>query len=315
MSNYQQDELARLFAQNMNIVQPNPSTPNQQFRFQQQQPAEQATTYSSMHYTPTAHLRPKAASEPSTSPVPFEHQQPNQPSQPDETYITDADLEATLIQNSINPSSLLASQIHLYRTADLTQRLRLLELWRIAPPEYGDAELADHANPHWPHTSMKLEEDMARLRYERRMQGREGQVQQPLASDAAMQDTNIDGAAAPEPPRILQSMQQHHLYHPPQHQMEAEPYMSTGYQQQASQHRLDPVYAAAAAPMAVGGWGGEPDPAVSSAQMRQDMENRYGAFEQARHFEHLQALNREVEESRAAELTGGAGARGEEMVM
>ena len=74
-----------------------------------------------------------------------------------------------LSMRGIDPSSLLPSQILLFQLAAPDQQSRLVELWRISPPEYtnyGNEELADQLGS-WQQTTLEQEEEMARLRYER----------------------------------------------------------------------------------------------------------------------------------------------------
>jgi hypothetical protein len=116
-----------------------------------------------------------------------------------------------LRQHSIDPSTLLPNQIELFANAQYEQRLRLLELWRIAPPSYPTQALRHEGAAHL--TSLELEAQRAKLRYEQ-------QMQQPRS------------VAIPET---------------------AEPYMLSGYEQQhsrqqdhrssLSQSAMDPVYA------------------------------------------------------------------------
>ena len=119
-------------------------------RFLQPEKQAQAATihYISNHYTPTAHLRPAGSdvvSEPSRSPPPPYN----------EAVMPDA-MEEVLRQHSVDPSALLPNQVHLFLNADDEQRLRLLELWRIAPPSY---PLEEHLNQGtWVSTSMEREE-------------------------------------------------------------------------------------------------------------------------------------------------------------
>ena len=172
MNSTQHDELAQLFAQNMQLSQQ--AAQHQQQQAQQmhrdpemveavtqisekEQSGGQPIAYISSHYTGTAHVRPTdVTSEPSQSPPPPYN----------ESFMPEAMAE-TLRQHSIEPAALLPNQIHLFLNADYEQRLRLLELWRIAPPSY---PLEDHLNGTWVTTSVQREEDLARARYERQQQ-------------------------------------------------------------------------------------------------------------------------------------------------
>ncbi|KAL9105239.1 MAG: hypothetical protein Q9187_008751, partial [Circinaria calcarea] len=80
------------------------------------------------------------------------------------------DTKEILIQNGINPSLLLPTQLVLFEQAASDQRTRLLELWRISPPDYtayGTQELSDELGG-WCRTTLEQEEEMARLRLQRK---------------------------------------------------------------------------------------------------------------------------------------------------
>lgn len=188
MSQGQHDELSQLFARNMNFSQPlpqHPATPDKQFFTQQ--PAQPQIIYSSQHYTGTYHLVPNEPVVQSRADSPL--------SMPVD------DFEDTLRRNNVNPASLSPSQIKLFANADYEQRLRLVELWRISPPDN-----ASHDSGAWSMTTLAEEEEMARLRSERRM------------NEQAQQNAYAET-------------------------QEAEPYVLSGY---ANAQRADPVYAASA---------------------------------------------------------------------
>ncbi|RMD41919.1 hypothetical protein DV735_g3225, partial [Chaetothyriales sp. CBS 134920] len=132
-----QDELISMMCQHMqlnSIQQPPqgasmPSTP-------QVSPHHAPITYITQHYHHSGHQAP---AEETTSSV----------------------LEAA----GVNTSGLLPSQMWLFKNADEQQKQRLIELWLIAPPTPGNqfpgAELGN-----WPQTSMEVEEEAARRRWE-----------------------------------------------------------------------------------------------------------------------------------------------------
>lgn len=194
------EELAQLFA-TMNFQQPlpqHPATPDKQFIMQQQQPPH--IIYTSQHYTGTAYLCP---SEPivdtrADSPLSF----------PVET------IDDLLRKNGIDPASLSPSQSKLFTEADYDQRLRLLELWHISPPENGNHAIAQLNKDTWPLTSLAQEEELAQLRYQRNLREREQQ-------DAFRRQHQVSRPGSSD----------------------AEPYVVSGY---ANNQRIDPVYAAAA---------------------------------------------------------------------
>ncbi|UPX17633.1 uncharacterized protein EKO05_0007975 [Ascochyta rabiei] len=264
-ANMQQDELAQLFAANMHLSQnaahqqqvQQESARLQQIQLEQarqqqqqiqqeqaQQPeAPKAIVYASSHYTHSHHVVPtRSASEP-----------------PAKTHIDMSELGAILLRNSINPELLFPSQVELFQNADDDQRLRLLELWRISPPQgrQGYPAGTDYNMSRqlydWPPTSLAQEESMAKLRYEKAQQ--DEQAREPSASPQA-----------------------------------AEPYMASGYDMLAqrdyeqSAHQsakqsnyypaTDPVYNSAASH---GLW-------QNKVGTISDMENNYGAYAYAREY-------------------------------
>lgn len=75
----------------------------------------------------------------------------------------DVPASTILEQLGINASALLPSQLQLFKNADGEQRQRLIELWQIAPPTYGNQMHPDSVS-NWPQTSMEKEEEAARYR-------------------------------------------------------------------------------------------------------------------------------------------------------
>lgn len=141
-----QEELSTLFSRNLNLhntyvapPQPEP-TPA----------AEEPIIYSiSQHYNHSAHIRPaRPASEP-----------------PQTDQLT---AEIILARHGVDSSALFPSQIDLFKTAAPEQQMRLVELWRICPPDYCPGNLAQDLGS-WPTTSFEQEESMAKLRYERQI--------------------------------------------------------------------------------------------------------------------------------------------------
>lgn len=274
----QQDELARLFSANLtlspspayqDVAQQQQQQQHHQHQQEQEQPSQpQPITYASTHYTHSHHVvhTPQSQSAPTT------------------TNLTAIDLESILLRNDINPNQLFPSQINLFQNADDDQRLRLLELWRISPPQ-GRQGMPDGLDYNlsrqlydWPPTSLAQEEAMAKLRYERMM---EEKVQQEEIArhqhelDQSM-DTGAGDSAATIAAREVLS---------PSH--DVEPYILSGYDMLArreyeesalSESRkynqaTDPVYA---------GNGGIWHKTVGGIQ---DMENQYGAYEAARFYD------------------------------
>src|ERR1700761_3909062 len=78
---------------------------------------------------------------------------------------TDTPASSVLEQAGINASALFPSQLQLFKNAGPEQRSRLIELWQIAPPTYGNQMHPDHLG-NWPETSIEREEEAARYRLE-----------------------------------------------------------------------------------------------------------------------------------------------------
>ncbi|KAH6629769.1 hypothetical protein C7974DRAFT_454688 [Boeremia exigua] len=246
-ANMQQDELAQLFAANMQLSQHMPQQVQQQ-QVQQQQPAPvqqqpepeaPKIVYASSHYTHSHHVVPsRSVSEP-----------------PARTHIEISELGAILLRNSINPEFLFPSQVELFQNADDDQRLRLLELWRISPPQgrQGYPAGTDYNLSRqlydWPPTSLAQEEAMAKLRYDKDQQEQQAARERSVSPQAA------------------------------------EPYMMSGYDMLAKreyeQSVKEPSYNQATDPVynntGNGLWQKNSD-SISS------MENNYGAFAYAREY-------------------------------
>ncbi|KAI9781957.1 MAG: hypothetical protein M1839_005550 [Geoglossum umbratile] len=102
-------------------------------------------TYSiSQHYHHSAHLASSAP--PSIAPSPA-LEEPN-------TDVVTA--EIILSRNGVDPSTLLPEQLSLFRRADVSQKMRLVELWRISPPNASAHELGN-----WAQTNLQQGEGMA----------------------------------------------------------------------------------------------------------------------------------------------------------
>ncbi|KAK5133098.1 hypothetical protein LTR08_008208 [Meristemomyces frigidus] len=285
MNHTQHDELAQLFAQNMHLAQTaaqQQRVPVVQHAQQQSEKEEHPIHYISSHYTQTAHIRPATISEPSRSPPPPYNQ----------GSMSEAMVEM-LRQHSIDPSALLPNQVRLFANAEYEQRVRLLELWRIAPPSY---PLEQHLSGTWAATSVEQEEAEARLRYERQMQARAPRPEEHML------DTHISNpvspirgpgeAAWPPAARMRAASIAANLTHAlsQSRQMDAEPYMVNGYKASPSAQSMDPVYAAAA-----GLWQPPNDAQAvqqhSSQQHSAAMENQYGMYEQIRNHADWEAMN------------------------
>jgi hypothetical protein len=240
----QQDELAQLFAANMHLSQNAAQQQLEPVQQQQEQEIPKAIVYASSHYTHSHHVIPtRSASEP-----------------PARTHIEMSELAAILLRNSINPEQLFPSQVDLFQNADDDQRLRLLELWRISPPQgrQGYPAGTDYNMSRqlydWPPTSLAQEENMAKLRYEKAQQEKAEQEQRAREISTS--------------PQV------------------AEPYMTSGYDMLArreyEQSAKEPSYNQATDPVYNStGSNGLWQKNVGSIS---DMENNYGAFAYAREY-------------------------------
>ena len=313
MNQAQHDDLAALFAQRMNFAsveqqqQQQPifeSVPQQQ---QQQQysekQAEQPIHFISSHYNHSHHIRSDQSSDASGSPPP-----------PYKEDLVPKAMAQTLCDNSIDPASLLPNQIHLFVNADYGQRLRLLELWRIAPPSY---PLEQHLNGSLQPTSLEQEEYQAKERYEAQMQERQPPQRHaefdthiepgPLSAIRTADEPAWPPAARMRAASIATSRPQ------TRHGVDAEPYMVNGYHEQprsASSSSVDPVYAAASGLWQAPSYAN----AVLEVQSSQGMEDQYGAYMQIRNHADWEAMNeRTARQSFGMVGHGGSGGGDDEM--
>jgi hypothetical protein len=256
-------DLAALLSQNLQLSQTvQTQAPVQvQLQTQQQQPQQPAQpsapiVYASTHYIPSAHLHRRPASTPLPQPS---------PALPSESP-SDDDLIHTLMSHNIHPASLLPAQRSLFANASPEQRLRLLELWRIAGP-----------GPHvWSPTSVGAvelnvasEEEAAKARLEAQLRDRRASA---VDSGVGESDADMDMCGSEADNGYQQ--QQH-----------AEPYVLSGYEMLAARDYAAPQetmlresssrYNRATDPVFKGngadsGWG---------SKNVEDMENQYGAFQ------------------------------------
>lgn len=256
MNQYQHDELSQLFA-NLSTEQQQKVIAEPQYEGQARAIVEQTQmmpekveaplTFASAHYTHSTHLTADTQPEPAQSPPP-----------PYREAIMPEAMAEMLTQNSIDPASLLPSQIELFAGADYEQRLRLLELWRIAPPSYPHEQ---HVHAQHEQTSVEKEEVDARARYEQQMQART--VPREAYGFDMYSSEPVSPVSAVVKPRAASFASGGGYLG----KGEAEPYMSNGYQQMHS----DPVYAA-------GLW----QSSYAQAQTGTAMEDQYGMYEQIR---------------------------------
>ncbi|KAK6070219.1 hypothetical protein SCUP234_10279 [Seiridium cupressi] len=259
--NMAHDELAAMFSRNMSLQQ----------RPVEQQPIQSTETnaepepivYASVHYTHSAHIahvpepvieRERPSSEPPQSRQPL--------------------AEDILRHYGINPGTLSASQMELFKTAEDSQKERLIELWRICPPD----NTQENPAVAWSNTTVQQEEMLAQLRYERKLQ-----------VDAEKQATmSLDGTPL-TPVQTGQGEWVATISY-------MEPYMMSGYEEMARREYEESARKQYEEAMdkpknvyshfgsAVGGPTYRPatDPVYNNdnwARQQQEMENRYGAFQ------------------------------------
>jgi hypothetical protein len=275
----QQEELSRLFSAHMSLTQPQPvpqpqpQVPQEQPAQQQEQPqVSQPIVYASQHYTHSYHIVPHA---------------------PVKTHLEVSELESIFLRNSIDPSLLFPSQIDLFQNADDDQRLRLLELWRISPPQgrQGYPNGVDYNTSRqlydWPPSSLAQEEAMAKLRHERLEEERIQQEeilkhQQEL--DQSM-DQRVDSEAVHATRDILAASPSN-----------AEPYIVSGYDLLAKREYEESAHAATNYLKESTRYNQATDPVYSHTGSNGglweknvgsmiDMENQYGAFAHARDYD------------------------------
>ncbi|CZT09904.1 hypothetical protein WAI453_007096 [Rhynchosporium graminicola] len=277
-----QEELAALFERNLSL-QPIPPTyvaPPQE----EPKPIEEPYVYSiSQHYHHSSHIVAQQPSRPASEP-------------PQTDQLT---TEIILARHGIDVATLFPTQVDLFKTAEASQQMRLIELWRICPPNYGGHALAQGLGD-WPATSFQQEEAMAKLRYERQMleerMARSGGDGQSMES---AEDTMSD-ASTTAPLTPIQAGDGRW-----QTSENAEPYMQSGYESLAqreyehSTSQTKNIYSHYGS--AVGGYRQAIDPVYSNIsdiqkypnvggdwtalleQRQQAMENQYGAYDQQFH--------------------------------
>ena len=193
------DDLAALLARNLTLDSvPAPISPPKE----QEEPK---IIYFSQHYTHSAHIvakPPQQGTQESEQMLQHQQRRASEPPQPEHQAI-----ELILIAHEVDPSALSASQLELFKTADDSQKMRLIELWRIVPP----TNSTDNPALAWSSTTVEQEETLARMRYERKLQ--EEQAGSVMSLDGTPVATPMQAGDG----RWIQS--QHYM----------EPYMAAGY--------------------------------------------------------------------------------------
>lgn len=141
-----QDELADMMARNMHLGMQAPSADVSSPPTPLVVPQPAPITYISQHYHHSAHVVPAPIGE-------------------------EIPVSIILRNAGVNADALFPSQLQLFRNAQRDQQERLVELWRICPPTYG-GQLVNRDMGNWPQTSLELEEQAARQRWEKQEQER-----------------------------------------------------------------------------------------------------------------------------------------------
>ena len=233
-----QEELTKMFNQNMNF------SPQQIHSSVESALDPAPVNYSiTQHYHHSAHLvtNDAAVDLPQTSAPP--------PALPGAL-----DVKTVLARHGVDASRFLPTQLTLFEQAAPDQQARLVELWRISPPEYmdmGAQDLVDELGA-WQQTTLEQEEEMARLRYQRK---------------TAQESTRVE----------LTNKDEHHS---------VEPYISSGYELLAQRDYNQQLNAGPGITAALSGhnYSLATDPAFQSkgwweVNPAQPMEHQYGMFD------------------------------------
>ncbi|KAJ2892938.1 hypothetical protein MKZ38_009196 [Zalerion maritima] len=269
------DDLAALFSRNLTLRPQPPPDPK----------LEPQIAYPiSQHYHHSSHLVKKEEDNNDRQQEQQQQQQQQRPSSlpPLESGPT---AEQVLTAHGVDPTVLSYAQMQLFKTADDTQKLRLLELWRICPP----APNNHHENPAiaWNTTTVEQEEQLAKMRYERQQQDELARKQQSefeaqrndWRNAQANESMSLDGTLVP----IQGGDGRWITLSNSQAEDTPEPYMVSGYEQMAQRK-----YEASSRPKdvyghfgtAIGGPNNARDYNPSTDPVyRQVMENQYGAFQ------------------------------------
>ncbi|PHH74411.1 hypothetical protein CDD82_4946 [Ophiocordyceps australis] len=196
------DELASLFSRTLTF---NPSLCTQELSQQDSPsapvPASSPITYSiSQHYNHSAHIARAQAAR-----AQAQHQSSSSPFlEPALNRVPSS--EDFLRNHGIDAAVLTPSQLQLFRIAEAAQKLRLVELWSICPPNRGDAISVSA----WNSTTLENEEQLARLRFENHQHG---QIMSLDGTPVQMSNGSWSQSSASAP------------------SSESEPYMLSGYQE------------------------------------------------------------------------------------
>ncbi len=255
------DELAALFSRNLTLTQP-VDIPREQPKQPESHPEPEPITYSiTQHYHHSSHIARKTNDAPS--------EPPRRSSEPPQTQQPSAELILNL--HGIDYTALSPSQMELFKTAEDSQKLRLIELWRICPP----ATRQDNPAVALTSTTVQQEEFLAQMRFQR--QWEEDEQRQNVMS---LDGTPLTPVQTDDGRWITTA--------------DAEPYMESGYEllarreyeESAKQQRdamSEPRNVYSPFGTAVGGHNYRPatDPVYENdwAARQQAMEDQYGRYQ------------------------------------
>ncbi|ODA83798.1 hypothetical protein RJ55_02314 [Drechmeria coniospora] len=163
-----QDDLASVFSRNLDLNpelrRPAPT------ELPRQEPTPPLITphivYSvSQHYHHSAHAVKPSVEHVEREVVSVEEQSPRPTSEP---HLSQVLASETMLRNfGVDVGILTPAQMHLFCLAGESQRLRLVQLWTICPPNRGGG-MPDYA---WSSTTLQQEEDLAWERYNNTLMG------------------------------------------------------------------------------------------------------------------------------------------------
>jgi hypothetical protein len=261
--NMSHDELAALFTRNMTLQQLAAAQP-----MEEPKPEPEPIIYSiTQHYTHSAHISREPEPEPESEMMTDRERHSSEPPQTQQPSA-----ELILRNHGVDPTALSPSQIDLFKTAEDSQKLRLIELWRICPP----TNTHDSPAVAWASTTVEQEEMLTQLRYEKKLE--EDSQQQNVMS--------LDGT--PLTPVQTDDSSWHAISY-------MEPYMMSGYEAMARREYEESTRRQYAEAMsrpkevyshfgsAVGDYRPATDPVYNRnnnwLRQQQAMENQYGAYQ------------------------------------
>ena len=264
-----QEDLAALFSRNLSLAPKNQTSAVAQADPQEAQHDSPINYSISQHYHHSAHL---------ASPTPTSRLSSHDEAATDSQYTDQVTTEIILSRNGVDPSTLASGQLSLFQQADSSQKMRLVELWRISAPGPNDSPLLPAYDTRLI-PSMEQEEALAKLRLERR-----SFEERRKWGYSSIQGSQAENNRLEDRPALT------------------EPYISSGYESLAqreydrsqgdSKESFEPL-----GPAVGGSWVADAkpfssalDPVYQGSDMwqdltgQQDMACQYGTYEQANQF-------------------------------